>query len=130
MNIKDFNCCGSNEWLISRSEARQLVRGFRQDLREGVVDWTTTFGFCISCGSEYTYFDACHEKGEEYAIAFYNQQLNRTNGLKFAHKIKQFGGFSSRYLLNAVHYTDSKGMERLYNKNIEALTKMKKVDLK
>ena len=128
MNIKDFNCCGSNEWLITRSEARNLVRGFRQDLKDGVVDWSTTFGFCISCGDEFTFSNACIEKGEEYAIAFYNEQLNRTNGQKFAHKLKQYGGLSSRYLVNAVNYTDSKGMERLYNTNIAALAKMKKGD--
>ena len=130
MNIKDFNCCGSNEWLISRSEARKLVRGFRQDLKDGVVDWSTTFGFCIGCGDEFTFSNACYQKGEDYAIAFYNQQLNRTNSQKWASQLKRFGGISKSELerFRRSKHFNSKTMTHLQTKTIEAIAKMKEVD--
>jgi len=126
MNIKEFNCCGSNEWLISRSEARKLVRGFRQDLNDGVVDWSTTFGFCISCGSEYTFEDACYYKGEEYAIAFYNQQLSKSNAQKWAHQLKRFGGISKLEIerFRRSEHFNSKTMVHLQTKTIEAIARM------
>jgi len=128
VRIKDFNCCGSNEWLISRSEARQLVRGFRQDLKEGLVDWSTTFGFCIGCGGVFSFFDACSQKDEDYCIAFYNQQMKRSSSQSFAHKIRKNGGPSQKLLktLERDKRGDSRMMSRVYDKRREAVAEMKR----
>ena len=129
MNIKVFNCCGSNEWLLSRSEARTVVRGFRQDLEEGLIDWTMIFGFCISCGGVFTFFDACRQKGDDFAIAFYNQQMNRSNAQSFAHKIRKHGGPSKKLLttLERDERVDVNTMIRFHEKRSVAVSKMKKV---
>ena len=127
MNIKDFNCCGSNEWLLSRSEARTVVRGFRQDLKEGLLDWSMVFGFCISCGSAFDFHHAAHVKGFDFAMAFYNQQMKRSSSQSFAHQMKKHGGPSKKLLrmLERDERVDVKTMIRFHDKRREAVAKMK-----
>jgi len=126
LNIKDFQCCGSNEWLISRSEARSLVRGFRQDLKEGRFTWEDVFGFCTNCGSEFLIGNASREKGWEVASKFYWAQMKRSHGQSFAHKKKKAGGFSKRQMkmFQKSEYVDSAQMTRFYDIQIEALKKL------
>jgi len=127
MRIKDFNCCGSNEWLISRSEARSLVRGFRQDLKEGLIDWDMVFGFCISCGSEFDLTDAAHQKGMDFAMEFYNQQMKRSSSQSFAHKMRKHGAPSLKLLkiLERDERVDVNTMIRFHDKRSQAVAKMK-----
>ena len=126
MNIKDFQCCGSNEWLISRSEARSLVRGFRQDLKEGRFTWEDVFGFCINCGSEFLMGNAIHQKGWEVASKFYWGQMKRSHGQAFAHTKKKAGGFSRRQMkmFEKSEFVDAAQMARYYDIQIQALNKI------
>lgn len=124
MNIKDFECCGSNEWLISRSEARATVRGFRQDLKEGRFTWDDVFGFCINCGSEFTYFCAIDQKGWEVANEFHKQQFKRSSGQSFSHKVKKAGGFSKRQMKYLEKYSEPGQMAHFWDRQIEALDKI------
>lgn len=127
MSIKDFNCCGTNKHLVSRSEAKKVVRGFRQDLKEGLVDWQLTFGFCYSCGSEFTYFDAVSQKDLSYCIDFYNKQIKASTRRSLAHKIRRNGGLSISELkrLEKNQHSDSKMMKRFWDRRIEAISKIK-----
>jgi len=126
LNIKDFQCCGSNEWLISRSEARSLVRGFRQDLKEGLVLWEDVFGFCISCGGVFDFHVASRQKGYDVASKFYWTQIKRSHGQAFAHKKKKAGGFSKRQMkmFEKSQFVDSAQMTRFYDIQIKALDKI------
>lgn len=126
MRIKDFNCCGTNEFLISRSQAKQMVKGFRNDLANGLVDYKETFGFCISCGSEFTFLDAVNEKGFEIAMTFYENQMKISTVQTFSHKIRKNGGPSKNLLkiLENNQAVDSRMMKRFYDKRIEAISKI------
>ena len=126
MNIKDFQCCGTNEFLISRSEARNHVRGFRQDLKEDRFTWEDVFGFCTNCGTEFLIGKASHQKGWEVASKFYWAQMKRSHGQAFAHKKKKAGGFSKRQMkmFEKSEYVDTAQMNRFYDIQIEALKKL------
>lgn len=126
MNIKEFQCCGTNEFLISRSEAWSLVRGFRQDLKEGLVRWVDVFGFCTSCGGIFDFHVASRQKGYDFASKFYWSQMKRSHGQSFAHEKKKAGGFSKRQMkmFEKSEHIDIAQMNRFYDIQIQALAKI------
>jgi len=126
MNIKDFQCCGTNKFLISRSEAKNTIKGFRQDLKSGLIDYSMIFGFCISCGDPFDFNWAIYQKGFDYALKFYQMQFKRTNGSTFSHKLRKSGGFSKKFMQEIYknQYFDQKSIIRINERQIKAIISM------
>jgi hypothetical protein len=130
MNIKNFQCCGTNEFLISRSEAKNTIRAFREELNSGLIDYSMIFGFCISCGDPFDFNWACNQKGFDFAHKFYEMQLKRTNSSKYSHKLRKAGGFSKKFMQDIYknQYFDQKSIIRMNEKQIQAIISINNSD--
>lgn len=52
MTSKGMVCagCGTNEFLLSRSEATKIITGWKQDKKELGEEWDKILNFCTDCG--------------------------------------------------------------------------------
>lgn len=126
MTVKAFTCCGSNEWLLSRSDAWRMVHGFRDDYREDrrnqTLDWFNVIGFCTNCGNELTDHKASKEKGWKFVLEYQMKRMRRSIRMRRVHKIKRHGGFSKRQLksFKKSPHVDEKMMAGFYERQMEA----------